>query len=90
LIIFSSVFIYNLDFLVHPRRHRYCLQPEVFVETKTMIQQVRLLGHVAWKKVHMKFGKETQKMLLGKPRHGWEGSIKIDFQETGWQSLGWI
>jgi hypothetical protein len=29
-------------------------------------------------------------MLLGRPRHRWEGNIKMHLKETGRQSLGWI
>jgi hypothetical protein len=36
------------------------------------------------------FGRKTRKMLLGRLRHRWEGNIKMDLKETGWQSLGWI
>jgi hypothetical protein len=29
--------------------------------------------------------KSKLKMLLGRPRRRWEGSIKVDLKETGWE-----
>jgi len=28
--------------------------------------------------------------LKGRPRHRWEDDITMDFQEIGWESVGWI
>jgi hypothetical protein len=37
--------------------------------------------------VHVEFGGETEgKRPLGRPRHGWENNIKMDFQEVGWRA----
>lgn len=30
------------------------------------------------------------KMLLGGPRCGWEGNIKMHFKEIGWEDVDWI
>jgi hypothetical protein len=27
---------------------------------------------------------------LGKPKHRWEGDIKMDRQEVGWRGMDWI
>jgi len=37
-------------------------------------------------------GKPEGKRPLGRPRHGWEGNIKMDLQEVkwGWGGMDWI
>jgi hypothetical protein len=35
-------------------------------------------------------GKPEGKRPLWRPRHKWEGNIKMDFQEVGWGSVDWI
>jgi hypothetical protein len=30
------------------------------------------------------------KRPLGRPRHRWEGNIKMDFREIGWGGMDWI
>jgi hypothetical protein len=30
------------------------------------------------------------KRPLGRPRHRWEGNIKIDLREIGWSGVDWI
>jgi hypothetical protein len=35
-------------------------------------------------------GKLGRKKQLGRPRHGWEDSIRIDLRELGWEGLDWI
>jgi hypothetical protein len=35
-------------------------------------------------------GKPKGKMPVGRPRHRWEDSVKIDLQEVGWGSMDWI
>ena len=35
-------------------------------------------------------GKPGVKRPLGRPRHRWEDNIKIDLQEVGCGSMGWI
>jgi hypothetical protein len=35
-------------------------------------------------------GKSERKRPLGRPRHNWEDSIKMDFQEVGCGDMDWI
>jgi hypothetical protein len=36
-------------------------------------------------------GEETwRKELLGRPRLGWVGNIKMDLKEIGWEDVEWI
>jgi len=35
-------------------------------------------------------GKCEGKRPLGRPRHRWEGNIKMDFQEVGCEGMDWI
>jgi hypothetical protein len=35
-------------------------------------------------------GKPEGKRPLGRPRHRWEGNLKMDFQEVGLGSMDWI
>jgi hypothetical protein len=35
-------------------------------------------------------GKPEGKRLLGRPRHRWEDSIKLDIQEVGFGVMDWI
>jgi hypothetical protein len=35
-------------------------------------------------------GKPKGKRPLGRPRHGSEDALKMDFRETGWDGLGWV
>jgi len=35
-------------------------------------------------------GKPKEKRPLGRSRHRWEDSIKIDLQEMGWVDMDWI
>jgi hypothetical protein len=35
-------------------------------------------------------GKPEGKRSLGRPRHGWVNSIKIDLREIGWDGMDWI
>jgi hypothetical protein len=35
-------------------------------------------------------GKPEGKRSLGRSRHRWEDSIKIDLREIGWGGIGWI
>jgi hypothetical protein len=35
-------------------------------------------------------GRSEEKKLLGGPRCGWEGIIKIDLKELGWENMDWI
>jgi hypothetical protein len=32
-------------------------------------------------------GKPEWKRPLGRPRHRWEGNIRIDFREIGWRDV---
>jgi len=34
--------------------------------------------------------KPKGKRLLGRPRHRWEDTIKMDIQEVGWGVMDWI
>jgi hypothetical protein len=35
-------------------------------------------------------GKPEGKRPLGRPRHWWEGNIKMDFREIGWGGIDWV
>jgi hypothetical protein len=35
-------------------------------------------------------GKPEGRKLLRRPRRRWEGSIKMDLKEIGWEVMGWI
>jgi hypothetical protein len=35
-------------------------------------------------------GKPERKRPLGRPRHGWEDNIKMDFQEDVCEAMDWI
>jgi hypothetical protein len=35
-------------------------------------------------------GKPVRKRPLGRPRHRWEGNIKVDLQEMGCGGMDWI
>jgi hypothetical protein len=35
-------------------------------------------------------GKPEGTRPLGRPRHSWVGSIKIDLREIGYEDMGWI
>jgi hypothetical protein len=35
-------------------------------------------------------GKPEGKRPLERPRHRWEGNIKIDLRELGWGGMDWI
>jgi len=35
-------------------------------------------------------GKPEGKRLLGRPKRRWEGNIKLDFQEVGYEVVDWI
>jgi hypothetical protein len=28
--------------------------------------------------------------LKGRPRHRWEGNIKVDLRESGWEDVNWM
>jgi hypothetical protein len=56
---------------------------------------MRLAGHVARlgeeRGVHrVLVGKPEGKRPLGRPRHGWEGNIKMDLQEVGGVRENWM
>jgi len=57
--------------------------------------RMRWAGHVAW----MKAGRDVYRVLvgrpkgrtpLGRPRHRWEGNIKMDLREIGIDGANWI
>jgi len=35
-------------------------------------------------------GRPDGKIALGRPRHRWNGNIKMDFQGGGWRGIVWI
>jgi len=56
---------------------------------------MRWAGHVArmWEGrgvYRVSVGKFEWKRPLGRPRHRWEGIIKMDFQEVGCGGMDWI
>jgi hypothetical protein len=63
--------------------------------SERLIHNVRWAGHVA----SIEEVKNTCKSLVGKPegkrpcirpRHRWEGNIKMDLWEVGWEDVDWI
>ena len=58
-------------------------------------RRMRWAGHVArmWERrgvYRVLVGKPDGKRPLGRPRHGWEGNIKMDLQEVGCGGMDWI
>jgi hypothetical protein len=58
-------------------------------------KRMRWAGHVARvgekeRRIQNLVGKPEGKKLLGRARCRWEGNIKIDQQEVGCGSMGWI
>jgi len=56
---------------------------------------MRWMGHVAHmgerRGVYMVLvGKSEGKRQLGRPKHRWEGNIKMDLQEVGCGGMDWI
>jgi hypothetical protein len=56
---------------------------------------MRWEGHVALKRgirnaYNILVGKPEGKRPLGRPRHRWEGYIRIDLRELGWEGVDWI
>jgi hypothetical protein len=35
-------------------------------------------------------GRPEGRRPLGRPRHRWEDSIKMDLREVGWEGMNWI
>jgi hypothetical protein len=67
--------------------------PDIIRQIKS--RRMRLAGHVAYmgegKNVHrVLVAKPEGKISLGRPRHGWQGGIKMDLRETGWGCVEWI
>jgi hypothetical protein len=58
------------------------------------IEKNEMAGHVVRLgrgEVHTSFGVKPQgKRPLGRPRHRWEDSIKMDLQEMGYEDMDWI
>jgi hypothetical protein len=50
-------------------------------------------GHVACMEMRNLYkilvGKPEEKTSFGRPRHKWEGSIKMDLKQTGYKSVDW-
>jgi hypothetical protein len=58
-------------------------------------RRVRWAGHVArmgaMRNAHrILVGKQEGKRPLGRPRHRWVDSIKIDLRETEWDGMDWV
>jgi hypothetical protein len=57
-------------------------------------RRMRWAGHVAWMGrggvYRVLVGKPERKRPLGRPRHRWEGNIKMDLQEVGCGGMDWI
>jgi hypothetical protein len=34
--------------------------------------------------------KQEEKRLLGRPRHKYDGNIKMDIKEIGWEDVDWV
>jgi hypothetical protein len=59
------------------------------------LRRMRLVGHVASMGerrgvYRVLVGKPAGKRPLGRPRHRWEGNIKMDLQEVGFGGMDWI
>jgi hypothetical protein len=70
----------------------YCLQHTIRM---IKLRRMRWAGHVArvWERrgVYRIFvGKPEGNILLGRPRHRWEGNIKMDLQKVGCGGMVWI
>jgi hypothetical protein len=52
----------------------------------TKSERVRWVGHVAC----MGETRNAYKILVGRPMHRWEGNVKIDLRELGWEGVDWI
>jgi hypothetical protein len=73
--------------------HILYLSPNIIRQIKS--RRMRWVGHVARmgeeRKVYkVVVGKPEGKRPLGRPRHRWEGGIRIDLRDTGWGSVYWI
>jgi len=58
-------------------------------------RRMRWVGHVAhmgdeWGVYRVLVGKPEGKRPLGRPRHRWEGNIRVDLQEVGCGGMDWI
>jgi hypothetical protein len=70
--------------------HNLYSSPEIIMQIKSM--QMRGAGHVARmadeRKVYkVLVGKPEGKTPLGRPRHRWEGGIRMDLREIGWAGV---
>jgi hypothetical protein len=59
------------------------------------LRRMRWTGHVARmgekRNAYMILvGKPEGKRPLGRPRHRWDSSIKMDFREIGWGGMDWL
>jgi hypothetical protein len=58
-------------------------------------RRVRWAGQVAhmlemWNAYKILIGNKQYKRLLGRPGHRWEGRIRMDLREIGWEGMDWI
>jgi hypothetical protein len=35
-------------------------------------------------------GKPEGRRLVGRPKHRWENTIKMDLREVGWRGMDWV
>jgi hypothetical protein len=60
-----------------------------------MSRRMRWAGHVArmgetGNAYRILVGKPEGKRPVGRPRHRWENTIKMDLREMGWGGMDWI
>jgi hypothetical protein len=79
--------------ILHNEELNYLYSPTIVRVIKS--RRMRWAGHVA----RMEEGRDVYRVLVGKPegkrplgrpKRGWEGSIKADLQEVGGGGMDWI
>ena len=58
-------------------------------------RRLRWVGHVArmedgWNAFNILTGTPAEKSPLGRPRHRWEGNIRMQFKELGINTRNWV
>jgi hypothetical protein len=79
--------------LYNEELHNLCCSPSIIRIIKS--RRMRWAGHVARMEEKRNPYRNWVRKLggrrpLGRPRRGWEDSIKIDLREIGWGGMDWI